>query len=306
MATAFGSPELSALLQQQDGLVSYAQAVALGVTASALARRVRPGGGWQRVLPRVYLQGDCAPTDRQRSRAAVLFAGSSAALTGRAALRWHRIKYLPDELQGESVDVVVLFGRQVASHRWARVHRTARECSPYLVDGLRVVPVTRAVVDAVPGLPYDATLATAAAGINAGRTSVEQLVDELATAGRRGSAALSRALQALEAGTRSVPEADFLRLISAAGLPAPLVNEALVVAGRRLVPDFRWGRVIVEVDSKAHHLLRPGAWERTQARRAFLQAHGYVVIPVTPEMVRDSPEDIIASVLAALDMVAAG
>ena len=88
-----------------------------------------------------------------------------------------------------------------------------------------------------------------------------------------------------------------------AGLPVPLTNEAILVGGRLFIPDFRWGRVIVEVDSKAWHLLESGAWQRTQKRRAFLQAHGYLVTPTTPEQLRESPELVIAAVRAALEML---
>ena len=66
------------------------------------------------------------------------------------------------------------------------------------------------------------------------------------------------------------------------------------------VPDFRWGLVIVEIDSRAHHLLEEGAWERTQARRAALQAAGYHVLPYTPEQIRDTPEMVLAGIIAAL------
>jgi very-short-patch-repair endonuclease len=82
-------------------------------------------------------------------------------------------------------------------------------------------------------------------------------------------------------------------------LPAPLVNEPLVVDGRVFVPDFRWGRLIVEVDSKLHHLLTPGAWAATLRRRARLEQAGYHVIPVTPEMIRDDPFGVLSMILGA-------
>lgn len=297
---------LARLLREQDGLVTTSQAYEVGMTSSSLSRRIRPGGGWQRVLPHVYMHGQQEPTQRQRARAAVMYAGFGAALTGAAALHWHRLRHLPDELRPDQVDVVAAPGRQTSSHGWARVHRSSRPCDPYLVDGLRVVPVTRAVVDAASMLPDDAVLALACVAVHAGRTSPEQLEEELATASRRGSRALTRALVALSEGARSVPEARALRLFASAGLPTPLVNQALSVGGRILVPDLRWGRVIVEIDSKAHHLLVDGTWESTQQRRAFLTAHGYHVIPVTPEMLRDTPEEVVAAVRSALGLSIAG
>jgi hypothetical protein len=42
---------LAATLARQYQVVSRAQAMALGMTTSALRQRLRPGGPWQRLLP---------------------------------------------------------------------------------------------------------------------------------------------------------------------------------------------------------------------------------------------------------------
>jgi very-short-patch-repair endonuclease len=96
-----------------------------------------------------------------------------------------------------------------------------------------------------------------------------------------------------------------LALLSNCALPAPLVNEPIVVDGRVYVPDLRWGRLIIEVDSKLHHLLTPGAWAATLRRRARLEQAGYHVIPVTPEMIRDDPSGVLAMIMVAHQTYAA-
>jgi hypothetical protein len=296
---------LSALLRAQDGLISLDQARSLGMTPSALGRRIHnPASGWSRVLPRVYLQGVRDLDDRQRCRAAVLFAGDGATLTGVAALRWHRIPHLPVEASLRDVDVVVPPGRQLRSVSWARLHRSARPDNAYSLDGVRTMPVTRAIVDAAPVLSDTTVLAVMCAAVNDRRTDSGRLADELSMAPIKGSRAVRQALAELTFGARSVPEADARGLFLRAGLPLPLINQPLSVAGRLLVPDFRWGHVIVEIDSKAFHLLQEGAWDRTQERRAFLRAHGYLVIPVTPKQLRERPDEVIAEVLRALGLVA--
>ena len=60
-----------------------------------------------------------------------------------------------------------------------------------------------------------------------------------------------------------------------------------MVDGQIFVPDFRWGWVIVEIDSKEWHLLNPGSCEATMRRRARLEPAGYHVIPVSPALLRD-------------------
>lgn len=293
--------ELARLLRSQDGLITLDQARGLGLSPAALTRRIQsPTSGWSRVLPRVYHHGVADLTERQRSRAASLFAGPGAVLTGVAALRWLRIRQLPDELHSGLVDVVVRPGRQLKSREWVGVHRSGRSAAAYSVDGVLTMPVSRAVVDAVLGLPYEATLALLCVGVNDGRTSPDQLRAELISAPTKGSMHLRAALAECDLGSRSVPEAQARRLFRDGGLPPPMVNVPLTVGDVCFVPDFRWGRVIVEIDSKAWHLLSPGSWERTIGRRAMLTAHGYLVFPFTPEQIRDSPELVLATVRNAL------
>ena len=298
---------LTSLLRAQDGLISLDQARAVGLTSSALSRRVgNPVSGWRRVLPRVYLQGPADLVDRQRSRAATLYAGDSAALTGAAALRWHRIRHLPSELATGASRRGCCAGAPAAQSRSGRsCTGRVEHHSAYVLDGVRTVPVTRALVDAAPGLSDETLLAAMCAAVNERRTNVEQLRDELALAPIRGSRVLRQALAELATGVRSVPEALARRLFASGGLPAPLINQPLWVGDRLFLPDFRWGRVIVEIDSKAFHLLERGGWARTQERRAFLGAHGYLVIPVTPQQLRENPNQVLAEILNALALFVA-
>jgi hypothetical protein len=98
-------------------------------------------------------------------------------------------------------------------------------------------------------------------------------------------------------GARSVAEERAIRLFSSGGLPPPLVNADLYVDSRWVArPDFRWGRLIVEIDSKEWHLLRPGSWEATQQRRQRLQALGFDVLVVTPDALLRAPDDVLAAV----------
>jgi hypothetical protein len=84
------SPEgrLAPILLRQDGLVTLAQAVDLGVSERTIQRRVHTGG-WERVLPRVFLVAGHPPCDAARVRAAGLWVGERSAVSGRAAAWWH-------------------------------------------------------------------------------------------------------------------------------------------------------------------------------------------------------------------------
>ncbi|MHA6784402.1 type IV toxin-antitoxin system AbiEi family antitoxin domain-containing protein [Pseudonocardia saturnea] len=87
------SPEavLAPLLAQQAGVVTLGQAVAAGVSASSVHRRVR-SGAWELLHPGVYLVGGHRYTDEVRIRAAWLWAGGAPAMvSGPAAAYWYRM-----------------------------------------------------------------------------------------------------------------------------------------------------------------------------------------------------------------------
>jgi hypothetical protein len=301
----FDQTAFDRLLRAQDGLFTSGQARTCGLSSSALSRRVA-SGIVRRVLPGVYAHGVLELSTPQRTRAAVLYAGGNACLTGAAALHWRRIPYLPDEVSTATVDVLVPPARAVGNIDRVRLTRTSRTVAGISVDGVVTAPVTRAVVDASLRLTsLETVFALLSCTVNAGRTTVEDVKAELDTSSMRGSRALRLAVTEAETGTRSWPEAQARALFQRAGFPPPPVNVPLVLGGRVFVPDFRWGMVIVEIDSRAHHLLEPGAWERTQERRAALSSLGFLVLPFTPQQLRDTPELVIAAVRSGLQRAVA-
>lgn len=71
-------------------------------------------------------------------------------------------------------------------------------------------------------------------------------------------------------------------LIVDAGFPRPDVNKPLLLAGRRVIPDFRWPehQVVVEADGRKWHD-NPLARADDAERQALLEAHGESVLRVT-------------------------
>src|SRR5918995_351444 len=85
-----GAVSLEALVEQQAGVVSLAQAVACGISARTVHRWVEEGR-WRRVRPTVFLVGGHRYTDEARIRAVALWAGPQGVITGPAAAYWHRM-----------------------------------------------------------------------------------------------------------------------------------------------------------------------------------------------------------------------
>src|SRR3954463_10428607 len=86
--------ELTDLLRRQDAVVTRRQALTW-LRESEMASRL--GRRWQVVLPGLYAAQTGPLSDRQRRRAAVLFAGATAMLDDTTALAEYRVRYLPPD-----------------------------------------------------------------------------------------------------------------------------------------------------------------------------------------------------------------
>src|SRR3954452_11155523 len=79
---------LDDLVRRQGGVLALRQAVACGMSAATVQRRAREGS-WRRLYPAVYLLAGHRLTDEVRVRAASLWAGEGAVVSGAAAAYWH-------------------------------------------------------------------------------------------------------------------------------------------------------------------------------------------------------------------------
>lgn len=198
---------------------------------------------------------------------------------------------------------MTVIGSATSIHEGIRVHRTGhldrrdRRCH-------RGVPVTspaRTLLDlAGTRITHKKLRRAVREGLATKRVTIAQLADVLARhPGRRGSRRLA-AIVAAGVPTRSELEDAALDVLLRGGLAHPDVNVALVLAGRRVVPDFRWPpqRLVVEADSVAWHE-NPLAREDDAERQALLEAHGDRVERVTWEQVVARPRQTLARLTGA-------
>jgi hypothetical protein len=85
---------VDALFEQQEGLATVAQLVALGLPADTVRYRLR-AGRWRLVLPRVVCRDKRALDARQRLIAACLLAGPDGFISSWSALPLHGIRATP-------------------------------------------------------------------------------------------------------------------------------------------------------------------------------------------------------------------
>ncbi|MBO0831591.1 MAG: hypothetical protein J2P28_07335 [Actinobacteria bacterium] len=288
------------VLGEQRSLIARHQALACAMTPKAISYRIRPSGPWNIVLPGVYLRGGGRLAPEQRAVAALLYAGSAIAVTGPAALAFHRIPAPGSEF----VDVLVPLRNRRKDAGFARLRRTAVEPGMIYRDGaIRYVGADRAIADTARQLTDIADVrAVVAAGVQGRHVELWELTTELDLGPMRGSALLRRALAEVSDGARSASEADLLTLIRQSKLPEPLYNPRLFVGTEFLAsPDAWWpdSGVAAEVDSRAWHL-SPADWERTLSRHARMTAEGILVLHFPPARLREDRRGVVSELRSAL------
>lgn len=258
--------ELARIASSGHGVVTRAQLLSAGVSRREIEVRVQRGG-LIRVHRGVYRVGHRAPSVEAAYLAAVLAAGESALLSGRAAahlLGLVRGTAPPPEVTAQTQRRI----EGVKTHRSRLLD--ARDATT--VCGIPVTTVPRTLVDISSELSLDA-LARACheAGVRYGTTpkSVEAVLAR--RPGSPGAKKLRRVLHGDVHVTLSTLEARFLELLRNAGLPVPVTNRG--AGGRRV--DCRWPeyRLTVELDGYQFHNSRY-SWEQDRLREREARARG--------------------------------
>lgn len=288
-----------AVAAQQNGVISRRQCLELGMRDTQLSRAVRPGGRWQRVLPGVYGVVTGPLGQASLVTAGVLLGGPASQVTGLVALTWYGCTYVPRAAQ---LDLLIRWETRRRSTGYVRFHRTRRMPPAHVRGGVPLSPVERATLLAARHLGRLAEVRAVMSEVVQRRlTTTDRLADALELEPVAGSALARRVLRDLGAGCLSVPEMELRDLVRRRPALARGVvwNHPVQGGGRRLVADACWplARVIVEVDSIAHHGLGDGP-ERTSRRRAALVAEGWRVLSVSPRRIREEPQLVLDEIEA--------
>lgn len=283
---------VNAYLARQAGIISREQALTAGLSRDAVDRRIATRR-WRPVHPRVYLAAGRPLDDEARLRAAVLWAGPGAVLSGAAASWWHGMAESPPGT------VVVIVGRRRQPRSRDGVLLRARDLAPHdVVDraGLPVTAPALTVLDAAVELgpaggafldralhrlvPHGDVLAayrrTAdASGASAARSVLAAASDRAAAASREG---LTRALRAERLG-------GWRRDVS--------------VAGEAVDVGFPATRVAVLLDGWGWRL-DPALVRRDDRRCDLLRALGWTVLRFGWPEVAGRPRDVVAEIVRAL------
>jgi very-short-patch-repair endonuclease len=277
-------------LPNPDGvprILSRAEAFELGFSRRAIDHRLAKDI-WHRVLPHTYLTGSTL-TWGDRLQAALTYVGPDSLLTGAAALA---------DLGLRSVrrpDRMLLLAPRTNRARpagWVHIRRTGRMPRPALIPGPRRADLARAVADlALERRRLDDVRALVAQAVRAQLCTVSELWAEYEAGPRKFSANLRQALEDVDAGAWSAPEARAGELLRNAKVPPFKPNATVWLPdGSYVIADFLWPqlRAVLEIDSVEYHD-DPAERDRTDAKHIGLETIGFTVAHRRPALLIREP-----------------
>jgi len=258
--------------QGQYGLIHRKQALALGMSSSAIGRRLECGR-WKVVLPGVYLIGAVLPTSDTLVVAACLWAGEGSVASHRSAARLWGLDLPVEPSKPEIWTPRHMSNSDVVVHRGCvpRHQRTN-------VRGIPVTGVHRTLIDLGDVAGENEVEDALDSALRRRMTSIEWLlkeIEDVGLRGRRGPGTLHRLLNEPGAKPPSWLERRFLRLLKKEKLGG-YVREHPV--GPYQI-DFAWldVKLGIEVHGEKWHRRRR-RWSRDLARHNWLTAQGWTML----------------------------
>ncbi|GAA1842059.1 hypothetical protein GCM10009836_21780 [Pseudonocardia ailaonensis] len=267
----------------------------MGVPRRTIHQRCRPGGPWRALLPGVLLLRNGPPTRDDHRRAALLYAGDTALLTGLDALELAGLRRIPTV--AGPVHLLIPSDRRRLGAGRVLAERTERLPDARGSRLLPVAPVARAALDFCRRCrERDTVRAILAEVVQSGRATPAELRSELDAGSGRGSALPRTVLREIADGVRSVAEAKARELLGRCRLPDPLWNPQLVdERGTHVAtPDAWFDEVGLawEIDSREFHF-DAADYERTVERHTRMTAAGIIVVHSLPQTLRRRGAEVV-------------
>ncbi len=282
---------LDRLLRRQCGVIALRQALTSGVSAATVQRRVREGS-WERLHPAVYLVGGHRLTAEARVRAAWLWAGEEAAVSGPAAAFWHGLLDRPPD----EIEVTVPRRSGARSRPGVRVRR--RDLLPIDVMGTRDVWLTAPPLTALETatvLPEGSVFLDRALQRHVRFPTMYRAFCR--NMGRHGSTAAGRLLVAAADRADSAAERLLMRLLRDAGITGWVLGYPF--GPWRIDLAFPAQKVAVEVDGWAWHV-DPQRFRADRRKQNALVRDGWDPLRFTWHDLDGRPREVVDDIWAAV------
>ena len=265
-------------------------AIAAGVSPSSLK-----GSRFRRIFRGVYVHASVPAHPVLRAQAALLLHPPGAFASHASAGRVYDVPLpsLPDE------HVSVITHRDRRSRPGLRAHVAPPGTPVEVVRGVRVSAPAQMFVELAGMLSLVDLVVVGDALVRLRRVTPEGLREFC-----DGSSSLSarRAAAHVRAGVDSPMETRLRMLIVLAGLPEPEINHRIVEDGRvryRFDLSYPALRIVVEYDGRQHRD-DLDQWDHDTDRRDWLDAEGWLLVPVFSRGIYRDPAKTVARVAAAL------
>jgi Protein of unknown function (DUF559)/Transcriptional regulator, AbiEi antitoxin len=285
---------IAALAQRQHGFVEHGQLLVLGLSPSAIGRRV-DAGRLHRRYRGVYSVGHRRTGFEGEWWAAVLAYAPDGVLSHASAAAAFSLR------RSRELHVIARSGRKRRPGVVVHERRVVPDDEVTSLDGLPITTPARTLLDlAGSGLKLTRLELAVDRAVKQRLLDFAELRELLARyPGRPGTPSLKAVLAAYSdpLDVRSELEELVLELCDARGLPRPLVNCVI----EEKVRDFCWPsrRLVVEADSFAWHS-SPASLNADRERDVALTLAGWRVLRFTYAHVTRRPDWVARSILGAL------
>lgn len=290
---------VNARARAEGGVISRTEALDRGVTERQL-RRALAAGRLVRLTPGLYAAPTTPDSVALRHWAALKKAGATGALRGHSAawlwgLDGFAAPYEPEVTVADTVQ------RSANGRAWRRA-RPAVMKRVVVRRGMRVLSLEDTVRELAVELSPDDLEALVIELVNRSRRTTAGRLLSACGRGLPGSTALRAAVAATGDRVLSLWERKLLRLLRQAGVPVIANYPVVDRKGRRRYLDLAIpsARLVIEVDGFGVHTRRDRFYDDRRRKRALVLQMGWQVVEVTPQDIRDRPDEIVRDVLAFL------
>ncbi|BBZ62756.1 endonuclease domain-containing protein [Mycolicibacterium monacense] len=250
------------------------------------------------VYRNVYIRNGLQLTAEDRARAAWLWSGRRATLTGHCAAALLGSRWIPPD-----APVEIAHSRRPAARGMIARCNTFHDNEVCVVDGIRCTTVARTAYDLGRRLTEQMGVVRIDALLNATGVAPSTVAAVAARhPGARGIRRLRKTLTLVDAGAESPQETRLRLLIIRSGLPRPVtqipVHNELGRVVRRI--DMGWPDAMVGIEYDGEqHFTNPHDYAADIERLEFLAARGWLIVRVSATQLRHRRAEIIDRVTAA-------
>ncbi len=297
---------IAELARRQHAVFSGAQARAAGVSPKALRHRLTVGR-ITRIDHDVFQVTGVPLTWEARVSAYLLAAGPDAVASHRCAAALWGIEGF-----GRGTPEITVPRGQRFRRTGARVHESTDldRAGRRIRNGITVTDPSRTMLDVARRLSDEKVWRAIESARRLKLTTWSELIATLARHARRGRPGIRRLRRVIAAHMHreEVTDSDFellvLALLVEHGLPEPVVHHVLrSLDGRHLAEiDLAYPelRIAIELDGGDHQ--RRDVFERDRPRQNGMVLEGWIVLRFTWDMLVNHPNEIVASVRAAIQL----